>query len=139
MNWICKFISFIIVIISIYNQNVCGTSLPNCYQQTEGDSGKCQIILYRSGIELNITASILSSSMNIFCYHLEIYEKLVSNCSVLCDSGTKAVQKLKCLKDDNGTSCAHVGFDLRKCFVDDESCPGKSTSILYEIFTTANV
>ena len=58
---------------------------------------------------------------------------------MLCDSGTKAVQKLKCLKDDNGTSCAHVGFDLRKCFVDDESCPGKSTSIRYEIFTTSNV
>ena len=74
-----------------------------------------------------------------FCYHLEIYEKIVSNCSVLCDSGTKAVQKVRCLKDDNGTSCAHVGFDLRKCFVDDESCPGIYASILHDILTFSNL
>ena len=40
MNRIFKCISFVIAIISIHNQNVCGTPPTNCYQQTESNSGK---------------------------------------------------------------------------------------------------
>ena len=58
----------------------------------------------------------------------EIYEKEVSNCSVKCSRGTRAVQQLRCYTKNNDTSCDHIGLELRDCYVRDESCPGKSDS-----------